>query len=419
MGTRDACIVLVDPSTGLETFSRACRDAGVGLIVVLTENARRYPDYFERPKLPQVEQLIECDAADLTELVSRLGREYDVREVCAGDEAAVAIAEQANRRVRGLEANDPDTASVRVSKVLMHQALRRDGLPVPEQAVIVPGQISATELEGLTAQWQYPLILKPEVCAGSVCTYRIDAPPGLGPAVDRAVAERATHDLSEVSAQFVLQEFIEGPEYLVNAYSVDGRHFVTGVYHYTKFTNFDVPVYQSVNFAGVGEAQKEIVEYVRTVLDHLGVRRGLTNTDLILSPAGPRLLEINARIVGFAGSLSRLERRLFGRNQADLVARHAAGETLRDDALEGSLGKVVLLQSRFDRPMRAPADDRITRLESYAEHRWWKRAGAPLRDARSYLHDTVGEVLLAHPRRETLERDFEALVELQNTGALF
>ena len=56
------CVVLVDPSTGIETFISEFAALDVGLIVVSTENSRQYPNYFQRPRLADVDQLIDCDS---------------------------------------------------------------------------------------------------------------------------------------------------------------------------------------------------------------------------------------------------------------------------------------------------------------------------------------------------------------------
>ena len=69
--------------------------------------------------------------------------------------------------------------------------------------------------------------------------------------------------------------------------------------------------------------------------------------------------------------------------------------------------------------MLEPADTVLQQLESYREHCWWKRPGDDLRDAQSYLHDTVGFVLLANRDAGALERDFCKLRQLQDEGALF
>lgn len=101
------------------------------------------------------------------------------------------------------------------------------------------------------------------------------------------------NDLTEL----VIQERINGQEYVVNTVSCNGVHRVTSVWKYTKIKTAEGGyIYdydEIVNELGIGEA--ELVEYAYDVCDALGIKYGPVHGEYMIDEKGPVLIEVNCR----------------------------------------------------------------------------------------------------------------------------
>ena len=100
--------------------------------------------------------------------------------------------------------------------------------------------------------------------------------------------------------EIVVQERINGDEYIVNTVSHDGVPRVTTVWKYSKVkTPNGDNIYdymESVNEFGFGEV--EIVEYAFKVCDALGIKYGPVHGEYMVDEKGPVLIEVNCRPMG-------------------------------------------------------------------------------------------------------------------------
>ena len=101
------------------------------------------------------------------------------------------------------------------------------------------------------------------------------------------------NDLNEL----VIQERINGQEYVVNTVSCDGVHRVTMIWKYNKIKTAEGGnIYdydETINELGIGEA--ELVEYAYDVADALGVKYGPVHGEYMIDEKGPVLIEVNCR----------------------------------------------------------------------------------------------------------------------------
>ena len=100
--------------------------------------------------------------------------------------------------------------------------------------------------------------------------------------------------------ELLIQERINGEEYIVNTVSHKGIHRATLVWKYNKIKTSDgAMVYDScetVNELNLGEA--EMVEYAYAVADALGIQYGPVHGEYMIDEKGPVLIEVNCRPMG-------------------------------------------------------------------------------------------------------------------------
>ncbi len=97
--------------------------------------------------------------------------------------------------------------------------------------------------------------------------------------------------------ELVIQERINGQEYVVDTVSCNGVHRVTMVWKYNKIkTPEGSNIYdydETVDELGIGEA--ELVEYAYDVADALGIKYGPVHGEYMVDEKGPVLIEVNCR----------------------------------------------------------------------------------------------------------------------------
>ncbi len=97
--------------------------------------------------------------------------------------------------------------------------------------------------------------------------------------------------------ELVIQEHINGQEYVVDTVSCNGTHRVTMIWKYNKVKTAEGDnIYdydETISELGIGEAG--LVEYAYDVADALGVKYGPIHGEYMVDEKGPVLIEVNCR----------------------------------------------------------------------------------------------------------------------------
>ena len=129
-----------------------------------------------------------------------------------------------------------------------------------------------------------------------------------------------TNQYGDENEEFLIQERINGEEYIVNTVSSEGIHRVTTVWKYHKIkTNDGAILYDSmdsVNELSIGEAK--MIEYAYKVADALGIKYGSVHGEYMIDEKGPVLIEVNCRPMGGDMSVEFLDR-VSGQHETDSI----------------------------------------------------------------------------------------------------
>src|SRR5262249_49080320 len=127
--------------------------------------------------------------------------------------------------------------------------------------------------------------------------------------------------LSLVNEAVLAQELIAGEEYVIDTVSWDGEHRPAAFWRYGK----PAPEYATVGLFVTkellpfeGALQEELFDYVRGVLDAVGIRFGPGHAEVKVTSEGPMLIEVAARLHG-GPKAHEMCRAAFGGSQLDLV----------------------------------------------------------------------------------------------------
>ena len=235
---------------------------------------------------------------------------------------AAALAE-----ILGLDYYDRTVADRLLDKVTQRRALGDGGLPVP-RCVVVPAHPSPREIDAVAAGVAFPVVLKPRHGAASRDTHL---------AADAAQLQALVAQLPEGAgdADMVVEEFMPDPsahpsswfgDYVsVESVVASGRvsHLaVTGRLPGAKpfrETGLIIPS----DFAP--SLQSSILEVASAAIAALEIRTGCLHTEIKVTDAGPRVIEVNGRIGGFVAPVLALAS---GIDFFEVSQRVALGETL-------------------------------------------------------------------------------------------
>lgn len=399
--------VIVDPlSTGQE-YVDAFRAVGVEPVAVLS--TVEVPTILQPSWHPERFEHIHVYAGDLPALVRTL-RGYRPICVIPGTEIGVELADALASAVVPGTGNVPELTPARRDKWHMVQAVRAAGLPYLRQTcsddpVSIAEWLRETGLEGGR------LVVKPPKSAGTDDVHLVE-PGGDWKAVFDQIIGRINKAGVRNDAVLV-SEFAEGVEFLIDSYSVDGRHGLVDVCRYTKGSRGDrIGIYDRVDFVPPDHPDVAAVwPYVRQVLDAVGIRNGCGHSEVMLTAAGPRLLEVGARPAG--GGHQLVSKIATGDNHIERTVRHwVAGEFRPDYRLERYVCGAFLSAPVAGVWRNAEVFDGVEALPTYQQKSFPYRTG-DLVPATEDIFTYLAWVILASTDPEAVEADYRRLKEME------
>ncbi|WP_327111068.1 ATP-grasp domain-containing protein [Streptomyces sp. NBC_01341] len=221
------------------------------------------------------------DSRELVDVVRALHDRLPFAGVVTVQEEGVLTAALLNDAL-GLNGVSAETVALLTDKWRMRRHTAERGVSAVRAAVAS----SLEEIREFGAAQGYPLIAKPLGGSASIGIHKIDS----AEAAESAYAALSGLDLK----QFLLEEYLEGPEISVDALSFDGRHVPIAIADKITGTGF-------VEFGHAIPAQldpsleEDVCRTVSDFLDAVGLRNGLSHTELKLTSAGPRVIESHNR----------------------------------------------------------------------------------------------------------------------------
>lgn len=104
------------------------------------------------------------------------------------------------------------------------------------------------------------------------------------------------------STEYLIQEYISGTEVVVDAFSVNGIHYISNIFKYEKVVVNGTPVYRSCKILQDVNLCVSLAKYAQDVLNALDVANGLTHSEIIVRDDGRfSLVEVNNRVHGARG----------------------------------------------------------------------------------------------------------------------
>ncbi|MDX3659773.1 ATP-grasp domain-containing protein [Streptomyces sp. ID05-26A] len=259
--------------------------ADLGLDVTLVH----HPDRYDPRSDELCENVFHVDLfAEPDRVVDRLRREHAERpfaRVLTLTEPGLLPAARLNAEW-GLGGNSVETVRLLKDKALMRDRLAEAGLsPVRYRTVRSAEELTAflDELDGV------PLVVKPLDSGGSDGVEMVATPQDVPPAWRRVEESGRTVVLAE--------EYLDGPEISVEAFSHDGVHTVVALTDKFLGTGF-VEVGHAIPADLTPTVRRQVCELTTALLDAVGLVEGPSHTEIKLTGRGPRVVESHNRVGG-------------------------------------------------------------------------------------------------------------------------
>ena len=286
-------------STGL-MLPPLLRDGGHRYVLVTRDpDLYRLPDGEPHPVLALADEVVVAETNDDDALVAAV-REVAARRAVDGvlttcDYYLPAVALVAERL--GLPGAPAEVLRIATRKHLVRQALAAAGVPDVPYAVVATWAQARKEAASLG----YPLVVKPVDMNSGTGVRKVVDEAGLAVAFAEATApERNTRD-QPLERLALLERVLGGPEYSVESVTRDGVTRVLGI---TAKSVAEPGVEGGSGFVESGHlfpaplppsARDDIERHVVAVLDAVGLTHGISHTEVRVTAAGPRLIELNPR----------------------------------------------------------------------------------------------------------------------------
>lgn len=239
------------------------------------------------------------DAAAMTDAAAQLG----AAGVLCWDEVRIEAAAMLAEAL-GLPGGEPKAIRQCRDKHLTRTALAAAGVPQPAS---LPAA-DLTEALAAARRIGYPAVLKPRALTGSYGVVKVETEDELGEAFGH-VRETRLAGAPAYASDVLVEEYADGPEISIDAVCAGGE--VTPLFVARKRLGFP-PYFEEtghiVDAADPLLPDASLRRMLAAAHAAVGMTTGWTHTEIRLSGAGPRLVEINARIGGdmipFLGSLA-------------------------------------------------------------------------------------------------------------------
>ncbi len=152
------------------------------------------------------------------------------------------------------------------------------------------------EVLNAVEDFTFPVIIKPSNESGSSMVKKCNTIEEAWDAVSNIRTKEKNLVGQEIDSEILMEEYLEGPEFSVEAFTINDETTVLAVTEKQTATfNPTVEVGHIVP-AQISERDLELINsLIKETLSLLGINNGVTHSEIKLAPNGPRLIEVNAR----------------------------------------------------------------------------------------------------------------------------
>eukprot|EP00743_Colponemidia_sp_Colp-15_P000476 GILK01000539.1.p1 GENE.GILK01000539.1~~GILK01000539.1.p1 ORF type:complete len:431 (-),score=64.17 GILK01000539.1:199-1491(-) len=409
-------LVIVDPFSSGRFLVDLAYEKNIPIVCVKSSN--NLAEYFYAALQP--EKYIETiDYNGDIQSLSKSLEKYHVQAVIAGSEPGVELADELSATLDMPTANESKYSAHRRDKYLMNERIREFGLRAANQSECYTAEDAVSWARTYN---KYPVVVKPTCSLGTDGVFFCNDEREVENACLRVLGK--VNPAGQVNEAVVIQEFLNGTEYVVDTVSHNGEHHVTDVWRYTKQChNGSKFVYHGTQLLPYDTPERErLQKYVFDCITALGIRYGPTHCEIMWVPEeGPILVEVNSRMHGASGP--KIAHLCKGHSQIDLTLDvYTSGDLFRE--LSGKPWKLLkhsvtvdLISKRDGILMKSIESDAFRGLESFNFMSIGLKPGDRISKTVDLL-SSPGYICLIHEDLNLINEDVKRIRDLE-AGSLY
>ncbi|MFO0319554.1 MAG: ATP-grasp domain-containing protein [Neisseriaceae bacterium] len=248
---------------------------------------------------------------------------YSIGYVFPGCEEGVSVAEELANKL-GLPGNHPMTTQFRRDKYLMQEIIQKYNLPGIKQQLVVDISQCVSALNKIGS---LPVIVKPVNDGGSINVYVCNTVEQTRESVEKLLAGH--NSMGQPITHVLIQEMLQGDEYIVNTVTLYDTHHITDVWRYSKTYIPGGGVIATRVRLIDPQSMPQLIDYTKQVLDALEVTFGAAHTEVMVKDKKINLIETAGRIMGGGFTKEAWELMLTHNQVESLIACHIQPEDLK------------------------------------------------------------------------------------------
>lgn len=373
----------------------------------------------------EVERQDETKAFQGTVAALRRVKNVDVVGIFAGAETGVLLADKLSEHFK-LSTNGTGGSIARRNKYLMGEKVRSAGLRAVAQVQATKwSQVESfiqNELVPMLKGEDFRVIVKPVESAGSDDVYLCHSMDEVQTAFGNIQGK--INGLGLENHATLVQEYLDGSEYVVDTVSRNGVTKVVAVWEYDKRAVNDAPfVYYGVLLRATpnGSTLAKVIEYVLKVVEALEIVHGPAHAEVKVVRDEPCLVEIGARCHGGSGAYLPIVMPCLGYNHVDAALdSYLDGEAFerlpeRPTELKSFGCEAMLVSYEAGKLAGYPGQEELENLPSTVSTMWYTHVGEELKPTID-MFSTPGSVIMVNEDEEQLNRDYVRIRELEYEG---
>jgi len=325
----------------------------------------------------------------------------------------------------GLRTNGSQGTEARRNKYVMGEKVREAGL----RAVRQKSASRWAEVETFLNDWKpdpYRVIVKPMESAGSDDVTLCNSFEEVREAFSRILGK--VNGLGQINEGVLVQEYLEGIEYVIDTVSRDGVHKVVAMWEYDRRPR------NGAGFVLHGqrlmmpdeERAQEILQYQMSVLTALGINNGAGHGEVKYFNGEPVLVEVGSRCHGAEGMWCSLADKVYGYNQCRVCLDAFVDEEMFKGIPAQPLERKGYAHMKFMlsdttgvlKEWNDSAMEEIKAMESFQGMEQFLTSG----DAVKPTIDCFtwgGVVKMCHESDEVVTKDYKRIEEMEGNNELF
>ncbi len=283
-------IVIVDGYSSGALFPEYFRKEGVSCIHV--QSTADIPAVYAPSFIPSNFIANIIHKGNLKETIAAINQ-FEPEQLIAGIESGVELADELSEAM-GYITNGTALSLARRDKYEMVKAVQRAGVRTAKSHSSHSLEDVFSWIEG---NLDYPVVIKPLKSAGTDNVAICHSPSE----VEQAFANifGRTNRLNLTNDAVLVQEFLAGKEYIVDSVTFNGHTEVCAYQESNKVPHEGAMVYENCRTIPFDSVMaRTLYPYVCEVLAALAVQWGPSHMELIVTPRGPVLVEVGARLDG-------------------------------------------------------------------------------------------------------------------------